>query len=496
MTQQLSIRTILETPSLKTEIISGDKGINNPVKWAHVCELKDPTYWLSTNDLLMTTGIGIPQDEQEQRLYIQKLAKAQLSGIMIGENMEAPEDITALCEEAEQLGFPILITQYGVPFAAVTKLIVDANNLINIQKNNLITTLYEYARTELQHQNLLKFIKGLEDLLEVSIYLVDQHTHENWHIDLPKIPEKYHDNLRALLFNNRETPFLVNKIELSEKKVLYNLHLNTHHCELVIISSYLDYSLLHHINALISLMLEKNSSRYYREFRRKNDLIEDIIHQRISDFTISKQLKKYGLNFHEMRIVYLSLKSNIDYEQMLFRRKITTLFKIDKEKKGAVAFINNDDISKITPLFNRIGISNIVKRPDKIITCLQEAKLALEKTDIKTPIRYYEELTDLPTLLPNNINELQNLFKVTLGPLLEQDEARGTKYLQTLTIFLKNDKAWEISAKQLHIHRQTLIYRIQKIEMILNRNINSTHDCAEIWFALKAADILNIITLN
>ena len=166
MTQQLSIRTILETPSLKTEIISGDKGINNPVKWAHVCELKDPTYWLSTNDLLMTTGIGIPQDEQEQRLYIQKLAKAQLSGIMIGENMEAPEDITALCEEAEQLGFPILITQYGVPFAAVTKLIVDANNLINIQKNNLITTLYEYARTELQHQNLLKFIKGLEDLLE------------------------------------------------------------------------------------------------------------------------------------------------------------------------------------------------------------------------------------------------------------------------------------------------------------------------------------------
>lgn len=496
MTNQLSIKTIIDTPTLKTKIISGATNINNPVKWAHVCELKDPTFWLSTNDLLMTTGIGIPTNANEQRAYIQKLSKAQLSGIMIGENMEAPEDISALCDEAEKLNFPILITQYGVPFAAVTKLIVDANNLIHIQKNNLITILYEYARTELHHRNLLRFIKGLEELLDISIYLIDQQTHENWHVDLPIIPSEFNDNLQALLHNNRNIPSLVNKIELKDQKILYNLLLNTHNCELIIISSYLDYSLLHHIGALVSLMLEKNSSRYYRELRNINDLIEDIIHQRISDFTINKQLKEHGMNFNEMRALHLSLKNHIDYEQILFRKNITALFQIHREKGYAIALVNNDDIPEILPLFSAIGISNILNTPNKIITGLQEAKLAFEKTDSQKLILYYADLTDSYSLLPNNIEALQNLFEITLGALKEQDETKGTKYLQTLTIFLKNNKAWETSAKRLHIHRQTLIYRIQKIEELLNRDINSTQDCAEIWFALKAANILKIITLE
>lgn len=496
MTNQLSIKTIIDTPALKTTIISGASNINNPVKWAHVCELKDPTFWLSTNDLLMTTGIGIPSNPDEQRAYIQKLAKAQLSGIMIGENMEAPEDISALCEEANRLNFPILITQYGVPFAAVTKLIVDANNLIHIQRNNLITTLYEYARTELQHRNLLRFVKGLEDLLHLSIYLIDQHTHENWHVDLPEIPSKFTPHLSSLLSGNQAIPSLVKKIELENEKILYNFPLNTHDCELVIISPYLDYSLLHHIGALISLMLEKNSSRYYRELQSNTDLIEDIIHQRISDFTINKRLKEHGMNFNEMRALQLSLKLNVDYEQILFRKKIPALFQIHQEKGHGIALINNSDILKVIPLFTAIGISNVVNTPNKIIAGLQEAKLALEKTSTIIPVRYYADLTDSHSLLPNNIEELQNLFEMTLGKLQEQDETRGTKYLQTLTVFLKNDKAWEASAKQLHIHRQTLIYRLQKIEELLNRDINATNDCAEIWFALKAGNILEIINLE
>lgn len=496
MTNLLSIKTILDTPSLKTKIISGKAGIHNPVQWAHVCELKDPTLWLSKNDLLMTTGIGIPISEKEQRSYIQKLSKAQLSGIMIGENMEAPEDISALCDEAEKLQFPVLITQYGVPFAAVTKLIIDANNLIHIQRNNLITTLYEYARTELHQRDLIKFIKGLEDLIQISIYLIDQASHENWHVDLPQIPLQFNTALQSLLSHSQTIPSLIKKIELDPEKILYNFPLNTHDSELVIISPYLDYALLHHIGALISLVLEKNSSRYYRKLRNNADFIEDIIHQRISDFTINKRLKEHGMNFSEMRALHLSLKPQTDYEQILFRKKIMALFHTNKEKKHAIALINESDIPQILPLFTAIGISNIVNTPNKIIAGLQEAKLALEKTTPQNPTLYYADLTDSHSLLPNNIQELQNLFEMTLGKLREQDSTRGTKYLQTLTIFLKNDKAWETSAKQLHIHRQTLIYRIQKIEELLNRDINSTNDCAEIWFALKAANILEIISLE
>ena len=75
----LDVSDILALPELRTRLVSGAQGEKRRVRWAHVCELADPTEWLGDGDLLMTTGIGIPPAPQDQRAYVQRLANAGLA---------------------------------------------------------------------------------------------------------------------------------------------------------------------------------------------------------------------------------------------------------------------------------------------------------------------------------------------------------------------------------------------------------------------------------
>ena len=106
------VNDIVVNSALQIKVISKNPDLKKSVYWAHVCELTNPTEWLGNGDLLMTTGIGIPHSKRNQIEYIQKLHKAKIAGIVIGENMQAPKDISALLEEAEVLGFAVLLMTY------------------------------------------------------------------------------------------------------------------------------------------------------------------------------------------------------------------------------------------------------------------------------------------------------------------------------------------------------------------------------------------------
>lgn len=77
----LNLRDLLGLPELRLRLLSSAAGLDRPVRWAHVCELPDPTEWLGEGDLLMTTGLGIPATAEERRRYLHRLAEAGLAGV-------------------------------------------------------------------------------------------------------------------------------------------------------------------------------------------------------------------------------------------------------------------------------------------------------------------------------------------------------------------------------------------------------------------------------
>ncbi|MNH36488.1 Purine catabolism regulatory protein [compost metagenome] len=78
-----------------------------------------------------------------------------------------------------------------------------------------------------------------------------------------------------------------------------------------------------------------------------------------------------------------------------------------------------------------------------------------------------------------------------LGKIYEHDKAHDTSYINTLEGYFNNNQNLGKTAKAMFIHRNTLIYRIEKIKEILNTDLKNAEEILQIQLALKVFRLLN-----
>jgi PucR-like helix-turn-helix protein len=142
-----------------------------------------------------------------------------------------------------------------------------------------------------------------------------------------------------------------------------------------------------------------------------------------------------------------------------------------------------------------IGISAGIMAVGRVPDAGQEARwaLAVAAASDQRAVSYDDESVMLP---PRSPAEAKALVSRILTPLIRHDTEQGTDYVNTLRVILRVDRSWRDAAAELHIHKQTLGYRIRKIEQISGRGIARTDDIAEWWLALRAYDLLNFKDLR
>ena len=69
----------------------------------------------------------------------------------------------------------------------------------------------------------------------------------------------------------------------------------------------------------------------------------------------------------------------------------------------------------------------------------------------------------------------------------------NTDFYHTLEVYFKNDYNISKAASKLYIHRNTLTYRLEKIENILGKDFNSFEDKYNLITAMKINDIINLL---
>jgi purine catabolism regulator len=137
-----------------------------------------------------------------------------------------------------------------------------------------------------------------------------------------------------------------------------------------------------------------------------------------------------------------------------------------------------------------IGVSDRIGTAGRVAEARQEARWALgaAKAESRRVVRYGDE-TALP--LPRTPAEAQVLVSRVLGALMAHDAEHGTEYLHTLRVALRSNRSWRLAADELHIHKQTLGYRLRKIEQLTGRGVTQTDHIAELWFAVRAHDLVH-----
>lgn len=117
-------------------------------------------------------------------------------------------------------------------------------------------------------------------------------------------------------------------------------------------------------------------------------------------------------------------------------------------------------------------------------TALKALKLS-EKFLSDSPIAVYDELGIMRILsLINDQKELEHFCQEMIGPLINHDNDKDDQMCETLDIFLKTNGNISESSKILHVHPNTLSYRIRKIKSIINKDIYDAQVRHQLYLAL------------
>ena len=144
-----------------------------------------------------------------------------------------------------------------------------------------------------------------------------------------------------------------------------------------------------------------------------------------------------------------------------------------------------------------IGIGSSYENLNMMKSSLKEAELSikyLKCNGYDTKIKKYDEIGVYKLLF--NIEDkavLENFYYGTLGPILENDkkikEVNNIKILET---YFNEDCNVTSTAEKLFLHRNTLKYRIKKVEELLECDLRNFNDCNKLKMAIEIGKIIKL----
>ncbi|MBO8126486.1 MAG: PucR family transcriptional regulator ligand-binding domain-containing protein [Firmicutes bacterium] len=102
------------------QVIAGSKGLSNPIRWVHVCELPDSGQYLIGNEVVLTTG-GSLRTRAQYIEYIQSLALAKIAALVIFLGRGLSKVPSYWRELADEWAIPLILAPPGKSFVTVSE---------------------------------------------------------------------------------------------------------------------------------------------------------------------------------------------------------------------------------------------------------------------------------------------------------------------------------------------------------------------------------------
>ncbi|GAA2246970.1 PucR family transcriptional regulator ligand-binding domain-containing protein [Streptomyces amakusaensis] len=136
-----------------------------------------------------------------------------------------------------------------------------------------------------------------------------------------------------------------------------------------------------------------------------------------------------------------------------------------------------------------IGVSAAVSSAEGLRGALEEARHA-RRVAAARPGRVaaagHHELASHVLLLPFVPDDVRRAFTARLlDPLREYDLRHRAELIPTLEAFLASDGSWTRCAQRLHLHVNTLRYRVGRIEQLTGRDLSRLEDKLDFFLALR-----------
>jgi purine catabolism regulator len=115
------LRDIAALSDLGLTVKAAAASLDRPVRWVAVSELEDPAPFLEGGELLLTTGMRLPEEPAACTAYVRRLVGAGVVGLGLGIGLSHPAVPDCLVAASETAGLSLLEVPERTPFIAVTK---------------------------------------------------------------------------------------------------------------------------------------------------------------------------------------------------------------------------------------------------------------------------------------------------------------------------------------------------------------------------------------
>lgn len=501
-------------------VLAGVEYLDRQVRWLHVSELPDISSMLRGGELILTTGIALPDSSARLREYVDALALVPASGLLIETTRTLSAVPDALVRACERAHLPLVQLRKEVPFVRVTEavhaeIVQEGFHALNV--------------TRRAHEVFTALCIAGADATEIVAETAKMATASVVFEDLLHRVIAFHPyNVAAedLLANWTSRSRSVHTRQPTEFDATQGWSVTMVEAQgnvfgrLVIIDDRAHFSAQQAMiaeRAAIALTLTRllAGSSEVLEDRSHTDLLTDIRKRRFAnEHEIHARTAALGVPTEKMALVAIAVR-RVDNATLPFRSErdaravaslirscgIRTLastasdFTIDVLLPLSTEQDKEEVIGALARALHQksrhrvlVGVGSLVRSLRDVARSSSEARQVLAAGVALGHQRDYYELPDvqLRGLLYTLADDprLQSFAERMLGPLLEYDARQGTDLVAALEVYLCCRGNKSVAAAAAHMSRQAFYHRLATIERILAVDLESAEVCTSLHAAV------------
>lgn len=523
------LEDILDLPVLRTAIVRAARhACRRPVSWASVIEMPVEDF-VRPNEFVLTTGMGCGAGGERFREFVSQVMACGAAAVGLSTGRYIEEVPQETIEMAEEASFPIIELPWEVRFADITRAVSDAlaaeEYRALVRSQTLQATMLERVVTG---ASAAEVAQVLADELGQPVRLADAAGRilgsSKQDADVVAVEEEVQGGgilskgapglLRVPVQSARQTEgfILVGSPAEAEQHSLPS-----------------DTRALEHASAACAFWFLHQKALQQAQIRRQDDFVWSLAKGQIGEEDATAQGSVLGYRLDRPRVCVLGrLESAAEQErpgtdaaEESERRRLQLAIDQAAREGGHAVMVTHQNSTFVLYVESEGAKLPLVHRLlDEVDRILERGGLggrvswgvAPAGRDVSGFARGYtaaKEALDLGyrqwgpghRTSSEDLRMYQVLSRVaadpvakaliaeTLGPLIEYDRRKQGQLLQTLGEFIRARGQASKTAQRLVLHRQSLLYRLSKIESLTGRNLADPDD----WFQLSLAHRLLLV---
>jgi len=491
----LTVTELVADPDLGLELVAGRGGADREIEAAAVSELAHPGCWLQGGELLLTIGLLLPDTVDGCRSYLTELDAAEVRAVGLGLGADLPHQgaPARLVAAADEIGMPLITVPDPVPFIAVTKAVFAHRARAERQELEwALQTQRALTAAAVTPGGLLGILAAHREATGRTGVVVDLLGRVLAESDAGG--ERLFSRLAGSLESVRGQGLAAAAADISDgrRRELHALGARRLRAWLLI-DGPAELPAAHQVSgdlvSLLSLELERRYGLTTAQRRGRAQVLSQLARATVDDVVAARWLASVGLPDADLRVAAVVAPDDADdlaadllitLPDALVRvvgEVVELAVPLDADLGGVLSTLAADRAAGIG-----IGV-----RPGALVVSLRQARSALPASRLRGRHMHAEEIASSRLLL-NAVGPqtLQAYADAVLGPLDATD--RADELMRALAAFLEHNGHWAAAATALRVHRHTMNNRINAVERLTGRRMESAQDRHELWLALRARD--------